>query len=133
MMGREPVPALSRIQGTRIASTPAALDAATWPQGALVFRLAPDEAFVVAVVSPDAIADPHAIVEPDAGVVGVWLSAEEAADVLAHHCEWEAPQHRPAFAQGAVGGLATKLWFEDDRVLFAVPAPYASDLEMLIG
>lgn len=124
---------VNRILGTRIASTPTALDAATWPQDALVFRLAADEVFIAASVAADKIADPHAIVEPDAGFVGVWLSAAEADNFLAHHCEWELPQHRPAFAQGAVGGLAMKIWFEADRVLFAVPAPYASDLETLIG
>jgi hypothetical protein len=37
------------------------------------------------------------------------------------------PNGRPAFAQGAVAGIPTKLWLEDDQVLFIVPAPYAAD------
>jgi hypothetical protein len=136
-MRRESVPELdqqvNRIVGTRIASTLAAIDAAQFPSGALVLRLAPDEVFVAAAVSADAIADPHAIVEPDAGFVGAWVNADEALAILTRHCEWEPPQQRPAFAQGAVGGLATKLWFEADRVLFAVPAPYASELALLLS
>ncbi len=127
---------VSRIQGTRIASTAAAIDgidAAAFPAGALVLRLAADEVFVTAAVSTDVVNDPHAIVEPDGGFVGAWVNAPEALAILARHCEWEQPQQRPAFAQGAVAGLAVKLWFEADRVLFVVSAPYAADLELLLA
>ena len=34
-----------------------------------------------------------------------------------------------AFAQGAVAGIATKLWFEAGRVLLIVPAPLIADFE----
>ena len=124
---------LDRIHGTRIASTMAAIDVAVFPADALVLRLAPDEVFVMAPVSADIVNDPHAIVEPDAGFVGAWVNASEAMTILARHCEWELPQQRPAFAQGAVAGLATKLWFEKDRVLFVVPAPFATDLERVLA
>ena len=124
---------VNRIQGTRIVATAAALDAAMFPAGALVLRLALDEVFVTMQVLPDAVSDPHAIVEPDSGFVGAWVSAPDALAILARHCEWEPPQQRPAFAQGAVAGLAVKLWFEADRVLFMVPAPYATDLERLLA
>jgi hypothetical protein len=50
-------------------------------------------------------------------------------DFLTRECEWELPRDRPAFAQGAVAGLAMKLWFEHGRVLFVVPAPFAHELE----
>ena len=128
------MPVLNRIQGTRIASTPAAIDTAQFPAGAIALRFAADEVFVTAAVAPSAVYahDPHAIVEPDAGFVGAWVSAAEANTLLAQHCEWALPRHRPAFAQGAVAGLAMKLWFEAERVLLLVPAPFATDLEMLL-
>ena len=133
------MPVLNRIQGTRIVSTPQALDAAAFPQDALVLRLASDEVFVMAQKSDSSalraqesdflLADPHAIVEPDAGFAGAWVNMPEAMSFLERACEWELPSQRPAFVQGAVAGLAMKLWFEKDRVLFLVPAPYAADLE----
>lgn len=118
-----------RLEATRVAATPAALDAARWPEGARVLRLAPDEALVLAAVGPEVVADdPFAIVEPESGFSGIWLPAAEALDVLARTCAWELPRARPAFAQGAVADLPVKLWFEEERVLFVVPAPYAEDL-----
>ena len=35
----------------------------------------------------------------------------------------------PAFAQGAVAGIATKLWLTEGRVLFIVLTPYAYEME----
>lgn len=123
------MPVLNRIRGTRIVATPAALDMARWPSEALVLRIAADEAFVTATVTADAIDDPHAIVAPDGGFVGIWLPAAEARDFLERTCEWEAPHTRPAFAQGMVAGLPVKLWLEAERVLFVVPTPYATDFQ----
>ena len=120
---------LNRIHATRIVATPAALEAARWPAKALALRLASDEMLVTAPVPADSIADPHAIVVPDASFAGGWVEAEAALDFLARACEWKLPAARPAFAQGAVAGLPLKLWLEETRVLFLVPAPYASDLE----
>ena len=119
---------LNRIEGTRIVATPAALASAQWPSGVLVLCLAADEVFVTAPVAAAAIADPHAIVAPDGGFAGVWLPTAEALDFLERTCEWELPHTRPAFAQGMVAGLAVKLWLEEDRVLFLVPAPFATEL-----
>ncbi|MFN8441679.1 MAG: hypothetical protein U0175_12950 [Caldilineaceae bacterium] len=120
---------LQRIPGTRIVATSAALDAASWPAGALALRLAPDEIFVTDTVAPEMVSDPYAIVVADAGFAGTWLSNEQGLDFLAHHCEWRLPDQRPTFAQGMVAGLPMKLWFEQDRLLLLVPAPYSSDLE----
>jgi len=120
--------ALNRIKGTRIVATPAALAAARWPSDALVLPLAADEVFVTTTIAPTAVDDPHAIVAPDGGFVGAWLPMAEALDFLERTCEWEPPQARPAFAQGMVAGLPVKLWFEVERVLFVVAAPYAVDL-----
>ena len=117
-----------RIEGVRVVASPAALEAAHWPQGALSWRLAPDEVFVTAAVPADIVDDPHAIVEPDDGFMGAWVDAGRALDFLERSCEWELPRERPAWAQGAVAGLPVKLWIEHDRVWFIVPAPYARDL-----
>ena len=123
------MPELKLIAATRIVATPAALDAAAWPQGALALRVAPDEALVTAAITADMVDDPHAIVEHDTGFVGAWVESDEALDFLERSCEWELPRERPAFAQGSVAGLPVKLWLEEDRVLFLVPVPYATDLE----
>lgn len=117
-----------RFIGTRIVALPSALDAASWPDGALVFRVAPDEVLVGSEVDAPMIADPHAIVERETGFSGVWLDAAAARGVLERECDWELPVDRPAFAQGMVAGLPVKLWFERDRVLFIVAAPFAEDL-----
>lgn len=124
------MPALKRIAATRIVATPAALDAADIPLSSLVLRFAPDELFVTPPLHDESVIlvhDPHAIVISEGGFAGTWLPAAVAAEFLAHNCEWEVPNGRPAFAQGAVAGIPTKLWLEDDQVLFIVPAPYAAD------
>ena len=118
---------LERLSATRVASTPAALDAAAWPSDAIVLRTAPDEAIVLAAIAPALIADAHAIVEAETALFGVWILADAALALLERECDWELPTHRPAFAQGAVAGLPMRLWFERDRVLFGVSAPFATD------
>jgi hypothetical protein len=122
------VHAPDRFTGTHIVSTREAIDAAVWPDGALVLRLAPDEVLASTVVNSTAVDDPHAIVELETGFFSVWLDHAAAIDVLERECDWELPQERPAFAQGIVAGLPMKLWFERDRVLFIVPSPFAADL-----
>lgn len=119
--------ALKPLTATRIAATPAALDAAPWPSDAIVLRTAPDEVIVLAAIAPALIADAHAIVEPETALFGVWMPIDAALALLERECDWELPTHRPAFAQGAVAGLPLKLWFERDRVLFVVSAPFATD------
>jgi hypothetical protein len=119
---------LERLTATRVVALKAALDAAAWPPGALVVRLAPDEALVAAEVSAAVIGDAHAIVERETGFSSVWLEDETARDFLERECDWELPTARPAFAQGMVAGLPVKMWFEHDRVLFVVASPFAADL-----
>jgi len=121
------VRAPERMSFTRIVAAPAALDAAAWPDDAVVLRVAPDEVLVSAAIDPAGVADPHAIVEPETGLCGVWRGYAEATAFLERECDWEVPAQLPAFAQGAVAGLPVKLWLTDDQVLFVVPAPFASD------
>ena len=124
---------LTPISGTRIVALPAALDAVAVPPGALMLRFAADEAFVTTALGSEKVGDPHAIVVPDAGFAGVWLSMHKAQDFLERSCEWQLPKQRPAFAQGMVAGIATKLWIEQDRVFFVVPTPFAHDFTERIG
>ena len=118
---------LDRLTATRVVATPAALDAAVWPPRAIVLRVAPDEVIALATIDASSIGDPHAIVELDTSFHGVWIPTTDALAWLERECDWEWPADRPSFAQGAVAGLAVKIWFETDRVLFVVAAPFASD------
>ncbi|MEM7802930.1 MAG: hypothetical protein AAF633_27315 [Chloroflexota bacterium] len=129
---------LKRMPGTRVASTETALNAFDkqgWPKEAVVMRFAPDELFVLPPVkNAEAIftaVDIHAIVMREGSFSGVWINVDEALDLLERKCEWEIPERDewPAFAQGAVAGLPTKLYFTQEKVLFMVPSPYAHEME----
>ncbi len=121
------MPELKRLILTRIAATTATLDAATWPKEAVVLRTAPDEVLIYPVQDDIGLTDPYAIVIEDGGNAGIWLDTSAALNFLERSCEWHLPRKRPAFAQGAVAGIPTKLWFEEDKVLFIVSAPFAPD------
>lgn len=121
------MPELNRLPATRIVATPAALDNVPWPADSLVLRTAADEALVMPPVADLQLADPYAIVVAEGGFSGVWLAADIALAFLERTCEWELPVERPAFAQGAVAGIPTKLWLEAERVLLVIPSPYGHD------
>jgi hypothetical protein len=129
------VPAPERLSAMRIAAARSALDAARWPKDAIVLRVAPDEVLVIAAeamrVTSNDIADPHAIVEPETGFAGAWISSAETARLLERHCAWEWRQHAGGLAQGAIAGLPIKIWFEADRALWLVPEAFAADFERL--
>jgi sarcosine oxidase gamma subunit len=118
-----------RLPLVHIAARPAALDSAAWPAGAIVLRVAPDEALVLSGATSNPTGDPHAIVELEEGFVAIWMPALRAQELLARTCDWDLPAQRPAFAQGAVAGLPVKLWLEHERVLFLVPAPWSVDFQ----
>jgi hypothetical protein len=122
------------VRGLRVVAAPAALDAAAWPAGTLVLRLAPDDVLVLQADLDDrriavAVDDPEAIVEDDAGFAAVVLEEPGASALLPHVVEWPLPARRPALAQGALAGLPARLWCEDERIVVLVPAPFAADLE----
>lgn len=124
------MPELERISATRIIAAPDALNTLRRP---MLMRVAADEAIVIGSFEESLAGDPHAIIQPETGFMGVWLSADFARSFLERACEWEPPPVTPAFAQGSVAGIPAKLWFERDRVLFLVPAPYAHDFEERIA
>jgi len=113
---------------TRIVAKPSALNALEVAADAVVMRSAADELLIFPPQEVE-INDAHAIIIEDGSFSGGWFEMEEALDFLLHNTEWELPTARPAFAQGGVAGVATKLHFEEDRVLIIVPAPYAWEME----
>jgi hypothetical protein len=111
---REPDP----LHGLRIVAKPAAIDAAfeaTVRSGAILIRIAPDDAFVIGATDVH-LDDAHAIVEPESAFVGWWLTADEVEVFVAPHVEWGLPRPQSGqtqLAQGLVAGLPMKLWFAD--------------------
>jgi len=126
------VPALERIQCTRIVAQPAALDRGEWPPETIQLRTAPDELLLIPPITPE-LDDPHAIVVTDAGWAGLWLDAAAAADLLADHILWPLPAARPEFAQGAIADIPAKLWLTGQQWLLLVPAAYADDFAARTG
>jgi len=120
---------LKQISATHIVAAPAALDKATWSAETIVLRIASDEALVTPPIETLNLDDPYAIIVPEGGFAAAWVTADEASAMLERTCEWELPSQRPAFAQGSVAGVPVKLWLEETRVLFVVPAPYVHDFE----
>lgn len=126
----------NRLAGVRVAATATALDAYQPETGMIALRFAPDELFLTpapddpeGIITPIISHDDHAIIIDDSSFSGAWVDAKQALDLLQRYCEWALPSARPAFAQGAVAGIATKLWFADEQVLFLVQTPYAQEME----
>ena len=132
------MPGLEPLPGLRVVATPEALDEARWvPGDAVVLRFAPDDAFAVGARTVE-IDDPDAIVEPEAGFVGAWLTADELRDEVVARIEWTLPTERPVLAQGTIAGVPAKLWLtngwdaegtdDGDQALLVVQAAYADEL-----
>lgn len=117
------MPKFERWPAFRVVATPEALDRL---DGDLL-RLAPDEALLLLEDEAVEVDDEHAIIVRDHSFVGAWFEKSLAAEILARHCEWEPPSS--GFAQGAVAGIPTKLWFRGELVLMLVQAPYAVEFE----
>ena len=124
------MPELERLHGLRVVADPAALDAARWHGGDVtVLRFAPDDVLSLGAEAVD-VDDEHAIVEAEAGYVGVWLPIGD----LERHLEWPLPTERPALAQGAVAGVPAKVWLpadgpdNGDQALLLTAAAYDAEL-----
>ena len=121
------MPVLERLTGLRVVADPAALDGARW-QGddVTILRVAPDDAFGLGAFTVE-VDDEHAIVEAEAGYVGMWLPIED----IVPHLEWPLPSERPVLVQGAIAGVPAKLWLvdaDDADALLLTAAPYAAEL-----
>lgn len=123
--------ALETLHGIRVVASPAALDAALWPDAIAVLRFAADDVFTIGATTADADlirgADPHAIIVDEAGFLGCWLTESELANIAAN-VEWHLPATRPALAQGYVAGVPAKLWLTQNRSLLLFASAYAADL-----
>lgn len=125
-----------RFSATRIVANPDALDNYGGAFEGLALRLAPDELLLLPELDDESAIighDPYAVVLAESALFGVWLAEQDALDLLASHCEWAPPKDCPAFAQGLVAGVATKIWFEEGRTLFIVSAPYVHEFEERIA
>lgn len=122
--------------GIRVVADPAALDAAAWADDGpgrdvfepLVLRLASDEAFAIGATGVE-LADPDAIVVVEAGFTALMFPADEFVEHVVPHIEWPPPRSRPAFAQGAIGGVPAKLYLDPTgaATVFVLTA-YVDDL-----
>jgi hypothetical protein len=127
------VPALEPLRGLRVVATPTALDRARWVgTDIVVLRFAPDDAFAVGADGVQ-VDDEHAIVELEAGFIGVWLGAEGLGRHVVPHIEWGLPTDRPVLAQGTIAGVPAKLWLTSDpeggdRALLVALAAHADEL-----
>ena len=125
-----------RAPGLRVVAMPEALDRAKWydegpgPEDfePLVLRLAPDDAYAIGATAVD-LADDHAIIESEAGYLALMFPADEFADSVVPHLEWPPPLDRPAFVQGAIAGVPTKLYIDSTgAAIVLVLDSYADDL-----
>lgn len=125
-----------RAPGIRVVATPEAIDRATWEDAGpgpdefvpLILRFAPDEAFAVGATGVQ-IADPEAIAEPEAGYLALMFPVDEFVDVVLPHIEWPPPVTRPAFTQGSIAGVPTKLYVDTTGAATVfVLAAYLDDL-----
>jgi len=119
------VRAPDRLRGLRVVGAPDAIDRATWVgEDVTVLRFAPDDAFGLGARGVE-IDDEHAIVEAEVGFVGTWLAPAE----IERHTEWQLPTERPAFAQGSIAGVPSKVWLPDDgEALLITAAAYAEEM-----
>ena len=109
----------------RVISTPAALDAASWPAGATVLRTAPDAAVVLGADDLARLTDSGAIVFRDTSWQTVTVDPSVGAEVMARHASWPPPLE--GFAQGAVAGIAVKLLVAAHAWTFLVAGAYADE------
>jgi hypothetical protein len=126
------VRAPEQLTAIRVVADPQALDDQAWPDATATLRLAPDDVLVIGATRPE-IADEHAIVEDETGLVGWWLAADELTDHVLPHVEWPLPATRPALAQGLVAGVPAKIWLTEDRALLLCAAAYAHELAERLG
>jgi hypothetical protein len=118
---------LRPVRGTRVVAERAALDAAAVPDGAVVLRLAPDEALVLGDGPVTVAADPHAVVVSDHGWSAAALSWRDFDHLVRPHIEWHVHEAR-GLAQGRVANVPAKLWMTESGVLLVTATCHAHEL-----
>lgn len=113
------------LHGLRVVAKPTAIDALTAPDGAVLLRVAPDDAIVTnaATLTVD---DPFAIVEPEYTFVHWRLTPTEFESVV-RHIEWPLPA-AGQLGQGLIAGVPAKIRIGADDVLLVVSASLADEL-----
>ena len=121
-----------RLEATRIVADPGALDEVGSPDRGHLVRLAPDDLLVIPPLERVDVADPYAIIEPEAGFSAAWFDGSELPRLQAVSA-WEFPRHRPAFAQGHLAGIPVKMLFDGGGARVLVPTVLARELEERLG
>ena len=121
-----------RLAATRIVADAGVLDEIEVPDGGYLVRLAPDDLLVVPPLARADVADPYAIIEPEAGFSAAWFDRSELPGLQALSV-WEFPRSRPAFAQGHLAGIPVKTLFDEGGVLVLVPTVLAHHLDERLG
>ena len=119
MRGPEPLHAL------RVVADPTALDAAELPDGAIMLRIAPDDAMVTATATLT-VNDPYAIIEPEYTFVH-WRLTPAEFHAVANHIEWPLPA-AGELGQGLIAAVPAKIRIANDHVLLIVSAGLAHEL-----
>jgi hypothetical protein len=110
---------------TRVAATPAAIDALPVPAGVTALRLAPDDLLLLGDVAVVVAGDRDAIVCADDGWAVQRLTPAEADRLVATHGDWLVPA--TGTAQGSLAGIPVKLQAAGEAVALVVPRPYLAD------
>ena len=121
------MPVLEPIIGRRINAMPVALDQATWPAGSQVVRIAPDDVFLIGEGEIE-LADPHAIVDHEAGFSGLWLARDKVEGWLHNNAIWTLGADGEV-AQGMAAHLPIKAVPDGERVLILIASVVAHELE----
>jgi hypothetical protein len=108
-----------RAPGVRVVASPEAIDSAAWQDAGpgpdefepLLLRLAPDEVLAVGATGVH-IDDLDAIAEPEFGYMAIMFPVDEFIDVVLPRIEWPVPPTRPAFCQGSIAGVPSKLYVD---------------------
>ena len=108
-----------RAPGVRVVAAPDAVDTAQWQDAGpgpddfepLVLRFAPDEAFAVGATGAH-VDDADAIIEPELGYTAIMFPVDEFIDVVLPRIEWPVAPTRPAFCQGSIAGVPSKLYID---------------------
>lgn len=120
------MPAPEILSAVRVVASPDSI-AAIETDG-IVLQVAPDEAIILGGTSAR-VDDPHAIVTDEDGYVGVPLPREQLLEWCRREAEWSLPDLDTFFVQGAVAGLAVKLWVSGTDGLVIARTSLAAELE----
>ena len=93
-----------------------------------ILRIAPDELLIIGRIDQVDIADEHALIEMEDGLVADQLTWPEFETAIRPHLDWTLPTTRPSAALGLVAAVPCQLWLTDSDVLVMTYACYAHEL-----